>query len=277
MRTRFFLAFGLAIVAAGACATGSGDFEGAGGGSSSKSASVATGTGGAGGAGGLGGAGGAGGLGGAGGGGGMCDESPCKLVDPQCGCAADEQCGLDPSDGSVTCVDAGDIPWKELCPPGTECEPGHICVTVTGISLCGKFCDDDSQCGGPGGICIRALNDGNGDPIPGAVLCTESCDPSTSMGCPGAGTSCQLGREDMGQMRFFTLCLASGAGMQGAACMGNVDCAPSFGCFNDGVSDMCLKYCKVASPSCPAGTQCAAITIGMEQVFIENEQYGACI
>jgi hypothetical protein len=143
--------------------------------------------------------------------------------------------------------------------------------------LCGKFCDDDAQCGGPGGICLRTLNDANQDPIPDVTICTESCDPATSMGCPSVGTSCQFGREQMGQLRFFTICLASGAGMQGAACVGNENCAPTFGCFNDGVSDMCLKYCKVDAPNCPAGTKCVEITINMDPIVIGSEQYGACI
>lgn len=295
MRSHIFVALGLLTTVAVACATGTSDIDegddqgstgepsGSGGaaGSSGSSGSMSgmpgsSSSASGGGVGGAAGAGGAGGSGAGGAGGSSCAEDPCKLVAPQCGCGVDEQCSLD-GNAERTCVPAGDVPWKEVCAPGTECEPGNLCVTVAGKSVCAKYCADDAQCGGPGGLCIRTLNDANGDPIPDVLLCTESCDPATNMGCPAQATSCQLGKEQDGQLRFFTLCLASGAGTQGASCMANADCAPTFGCFNDGVSDMCLKYCKINAPNCPAGAQCIEITIGMEPVFIGNEQYGACI
>jgi hypothetical protein len=279
MRSRLHVAAGLLTVAAVACATGAGNFDGedvdrddassgevaasSSTGSSAISSAATAGSGGAGGA----------GSGGAGGS--ACEESPCKLVAPQCGCGGGEQCGLAPSAGRA-CVPEGDVPWKELCGQSAACEPGGLCVTVGSTSMCAKACDDDAQCGGPGGLCIRELGDGNGGSIPDVLLCTESCDPSTSAGCPAKGTGCQVGREEAGQGRFFTVCAASGAGKQGASCMSNADCAPSFGCFSDGISKQCMKNCKVASPSCPAGTQCYEITVEMELVMIGNEQYGAC-
>jgi hypothetical protein len=144
------------------------------------------------------------------------------------------------------------------------------------ISICEKYCDDDSQCEAPGGLCLLTLNDGMGGDIAGVTLCTENCDPSSATSC-AAGAGCHVARESMGQMRFFTVCSGTGAGMQNAACMDNGDCAPSFGCFNTGMTEVCLKYCKVNSPSCPGAAQCVPVQVNMEDVVIGSEQYGACL
>lgn len=203
---------------------------------------------------------------------GACAESPCKLVQPQCGCAAGQACNIDGSpQGTRICVTAGSTPIGNACTMNDECVPGSLCVkTGDTISTCMKYCSTDSNCTSPGGLCLITLNDGSSGQIPGVTLCTENCDPSTNVGCPVAGTSCQLAQEPMGQMRLLTRCGAAGFGTQGAACTDDGDCAATFGCFNAGTTQ-CLKYCKVGGAACPGGLTCSSL--GM----IGNTTYGACL
>jgi hypothetical protein len=162
---------------------------------------------------------------------------------------------------------------------GVDCSPGLICVNTTpSINTCSKFCDSDADCTAPGGLCIIGLNDANMNPIPGVTLCTENCDPTTNLGCPVGGTSCQVAQENGGQMRFLTHCTASGASQQGATCASSADCAPKFNCYQTSdapVVKQCLKNCKASAPNgCPAGTACLFFTT---PEVIGNEEYGACL
>lgn len=202
---------------------------------------------------------------------GACAESPCKLVQPQCGCAAGQACTIDGSpQGTRVCVAAGSTPIGGSC-TSDECVPGSLCVKTTDtISTCMKYCAMDSNCTSPGGLCIISLNDGSSGQIPGVTLCTENCDPTTNSGCPVAGTSCGLAQESMGQMRLLTRCGGAGSGTQGSFCSTDADCAPTFGCFNAGTTQ-CLKYCKVGGVACPGGATCTSL--GM----IGNTTYGACL
>ena len=209
------------------------------------------------------------------GGGPACTEDPCKLTDPQCGCMDDQQCSIVGT--ARKCVAEGTVAVGQPC--GIQkCGPTLLCVQTTpSVSTCNEFCDDDADCQAPGGLCIRTLNDGMGGSIPDVTLCTEGCDPTTSAGCPVSGTSCQLGKEAMGQMRFFTFCSGAGTKTQMQACVpANDECAPSFGCFNIGTmaspDNVCLKYCKVFGAPCPGLALCQDIgaTIG-------PDSYGACL
>ena len=205
----------------------------------------------------------------------VCAEDPCKLTIPQCGCAAGEQCSLDAA--GRACIPAGNTANGQEC-VGAECGPGLLCIkTAANVSTCGKFCDVDSDCVAPGGLCIIGLNDGAGNPIPGVTMCTENCDPTTNIGCPAAGTACEVAQESAGQMRFLTHCTASGAGQQGAICVTGADCAPKFSCFNTNnpAAVKCLKNCKASAPNgCPAGTTCLFF---MTPELVGNEEYGACL
>lgn len=206
----------------------------------------------------------------------VCAEDPCKLTVPQCGCAAGEQCSV--SGSSRACVPGGNTPNGQPC-ANAECSPGLLCAsTGPGVtSTCNKFCDSDADCVAPGGLCLIGLNDPNQNPIPGVTLCTESCDPTTNIGCPAAATSCQVGSESGGQMRFFTRCLGAGAGKQGTTCASSADCAPKFGCFNttNPMAVKCLKHCKASAPNgCPAGTQCV---FSQPPELVGAEEYGACL
>ncbi|MDC3956290.1 hypothetical protein [Polyangium jinanense] len=212
------------------------------------------------------------------GGGGACGETPCKLVSPQCGCAAGEMCTIDGTDVRA-CVPAGSVPIGGLCDIDNDCAAGGICLATTPtISTCGEFCSTDAQCTAPGGLCVVKLNNGSGGQVAGVTLCSENCNATTNVGC-AAGTGCTFGREAAGQMRLYTTCREAGSGTQNSACTDDTDCAATYGCFNTGSVSECLKYCNVNAASCPSGATCTPITIGNDQVevIIGNVTYGACL
>lgn len=203
-----------------------------------------------------------------------CGESPCKLVEPQCGCDAGDMCSID-NTGARVCHAEGDVALGGVCTGLYSCATGSLCVQVSSTkSLCSKYCDADNQCSG--GICLIQLTDPN-DPnsvLPDITLCTNDCDPTNGSGCPtGDGVGCQLYQEQDGAMRTFTLCAGAGALGQGATCTDNEDCQIGFACFTVNMaSQQCLKYCKVNNASCPAGTACQDIGLVYNGVA-----YGACL
>lgn len=204
--------------------------------------------------------------------GGACQGNPCKLVAPQCGCAAGEGCTLD-NTGAPTCDVAGNVAPGGNC-SADACQPGSICLGTTPTTpTCGEFCATDAQCTAPGGLCVVKLNDGSGNEIPGVTLCSENCDPTTNVGCV-SGTGCTFGQEQAGQMRFFTACRESGAKTQGQTCTTNAECAPGYGCINTGTTQ-CMKYCKVGT-TCANGMSCSAVSIGGVDIVIGGIQYGIC-
>jgi hypothetical protein len=209
----------------------------------------------------------------------MCTEDPCKLVLPQCGCGAGEACTVDGT-GTRSCVPEGGAAWGGEC-GAEDCQAGSLCILkkdVPAVSTCAKFCADDSDCQAPGGLCVFTLNDGSGGTVPGVILCSDNCDPITNTGCPVAGTSCYLGQEQAGQQRFFTYCYGAGSGTQLASCPNGDECATTYGCFNTGSSDQCLKWCNVNQPSCPGATSCQMLTdANGASIVIGNITYGACL
>ncbi len=205
-----------------------------------------------------------------------CVEDPCKLVDPQCGCAVGSQCTLDGA-GERVCVESGTVPVGQPCDDVATCSAGGICVGYAGIqNTCAAFCDDDSQCEPPGGLCVLTLDDGTGTPLPGVALCSENCDLPSSAGCSLGGTACQLGLTDADKP--FTVCGPTGAGIYQTICADTSECAPGFACLpttnND---DRCFAWCKVGSSCADAALTCTAleITTGVP-LTIGADTFGVC-
>jgi hypothetical protein len=181
-----------------------------------------------------------------------CEEDPCKLVAPQCGCAADEMCTL-VSATERGCVENGTRAPGQACGGGLgDCEAGAICVYVPGsddLLSCSRFCDGDLQCDGQGGLCAQGLSTGD-------QLCSENCDPVSSSGCAIAGTKCGVYLDDV-DMRFFTACTAAGGGVAGDICDADTPCAVGFDCFRTTEGDdLCFEYCSSAAPECPGTLTC---------------------
>jgi hypothetical protein len=235
-------------------------------------------------------AGGEGGAGGAGGSGGdattttstgpACTQDPCKLTEPQCGCPADEMCSV--SANGRYCTPEGDVAWDQPCGADGQCAPGHLCISIDppdGKS-CAKFCELDSDCESPGGICLRTLGDGNGGVLPDVTLCTESCDPVTNTGCQVAGSGCQVAQEPAGGMdRIYSYCAAGGVATQGQPCPIGDECAPTYGCFDVGGNKTCLRWCSTPGlvGPCQQPALCQALNApGGGPLAIGEVNYGVC-
>lgn len=224
-------------------------------------------------AGGMGGTAALGGMSGDGGGQGgavTCEEDPCKLTLPQCGCAAEQMCALIPA-GGRECIDAGTVAPGETCAAG-QCTPGHVCVDnqTNGPPFCHEFCDADDDCSPPGGLCVLTVGN-DADPV-----CSQNCDPISGVGCSISGMKCDLGQEAGGQMRFFTRCTGAGTLGQGEICTSQSQCAAGLSCFNiNGQPDkQCLTWCNPASPNCPVSTTCGSFG---PPILIGVLEYGACL
>ncbi len=227
-----------------------------------------TGGSGAGGNGSTGGSGGAGATGGVGGSGGeeVCEEDPCKIFVPQCGCEVGESCSIDGLGGRI-CVTAGVVPPGGACSATAFCRPGSVCINAgSGVQLCAEFCTTDEDCVAPGGKCDVVIGSNTNEP-----MCTENCELIASSGCDLAGTSCQLIVTDEGVPG--TQCRGAGAGVAGDGCTTAGDCAPQFTCSGGS----CLQWCNVALPDCPNDGICAASEINDQPLVIGGISYGTCV
>lgn len=242
----------------------------------------------AGGAGGEAGAG--GGLGGEGGEGGMApmpipcespDDVPCKLTAPQCGCLPDDERCRVGATGLRECAPNGDKLPLEFC--ASDCTAGFQCVNngTTGFTgFCHQLCLLDTDCNtptsGPGGICVLPLTNGGG------TVCSQNCDVVSNTGCKEANANlkCDIGRESIGQQRWFTRCVGSGTKLQDEVCTSISQCSPGSSCIpveGDSVYH-CLNWCMNPSSGgvCPQGSS-HACTGFVTPLIIGSIEYGACV
>lgn len=207
------------------------------------------------------------------GGGPYCEEDPCKLVAPQCGCKSGENCTLDAA-GDRTCGPSGTAAFYAECGIG-DCVEGAICLGEASVGYCVPFCAADTDCEGTN-ICASRLADGNGEVIPNVSLCSSTCNLATSVGCPD-GLGCKWFREEAGAERFFTACFEAGNATSGSCANNPGVCAPGYDCYNDGIGDKCFQNCDVASPVCNTGTCVPIQDELMQQVTVNGFSIGACL
>lgn len=223
-----------------------------------------------------------------------CAGDPCALVE-QCGCGGAQVCDLDDEaldTGGTLCRDVT-IPGNATsnCADETECGAGFSCFGGGGFGQCRQYCDPAAPDCGAGGFCIIQVVSG-ADPVPGAVLCTKTCDPvaSSNNGCPSSPQlGCRIffddpdGAADSGDEYFLTDCSrAASAGLHDADCTasGDSQCAAGHACFtitggaNPG--DRCRQYCELTpGPGvCAGGRTCVAVT--GDQPTIDGKVYGVC-
>jgi hypothetical protein len=213
------------------------------------------------------------GVGGSGGEVSTCSEDPCKLTLPQCGCASGEKCTWAADTGS--CTADGNTDPGSACNAANTCKAGSHCLNVGSLAVCKKYCADDTHCDAPGGLCVLQVDMTPGVPYQ-QKWCSDNCDPPSGVGCDAPNAKCELGKEQDGLMRYFTLCLPAGAGLDGAPCPnGYADCADGFGCIGLDIdmNPICLQWCNLATPSCQAG----ACTTFTPPVSVGNVTYGACL
>jgi hypothetical protein len=203
---------------------------------------------------------------------GAVETEDCTLVPPQTGCPDGQACDIDDLDtGATACrkVDRdGDA--RSTCQGERDCGGGFTCVEdATGDASCMRFCRRDADCDAPGGVCDVDLDDGTGAPVPGVTLCTQSCNPVTSNGCPDAW-GCQLYTD-------HTRCRPGGAGGHMASCTGDEDCRVGYGCASVSGSLVCLRNCRVGVLgvcSAISGTTCRSY---QTPAIIGGIEYGACL
>lgn len=190
-----------------------------------------------------------GGSGGTGGEDLTCTEDPCKVTEPQCGCPTGEKCTLLPGLYTRACRDAGTAVHAETCADDLDCAPGTYCMNLAGHRVCRDYCEADTDCETPGGLCRVELGLNPGD----EKWCSDNCDPISNAGCAIAGSKCipVLDPTDT----WYTLCVAAGGSGQGQACSQHTDCGPGQGCLAPtGQAAACRDYCDINAPSCATGT-----------------------
>jgi hypothetical protein len=208
-----------------------------------------------------------------------CDTSPCKLSAPQCGCEEGLACTIEKP--------SAQNPSGRVCEPGGalgldapcslelgRCLPGMVCVRDGEDSFsCRAFCDTDASCaagalGQP--MCSVRLFFGEGEravEAPGAVVCSDDCDPVSNAGCPADG-QCKLVVDSEVGMRWYTNCSTPGDDPLGTQCVTGTACAPGLAC--SGATDQCEEICSEIHP-CPAGQVCNP------GPFVGTIQFGVCI
>jgi hypothetical protein len=219
-----------------------------------------------------------------------CARTPCDILS-QCGCESASTtpvCDLDFNQlpvGATKCR-ASTLNGTETttCMATNTCGPLHVCVG----GRCRKYCDDETDCAGPGGLCLIDLTYGNpAMNIPNAPkTCTTDCNPvaATNATCP-AGWACHIYVEDPtpgtnGDEVFLTDCNVAGGVAIGAACTSNASCNPGSDCvtLNPG-GNQCRPSCLCPSGNCAAGTcpsgsgSCRAYT---NPPIIGGVTYGVC-
>lgn len=214
----------------------------------------------------------------------VCPSAPCDLY-LQCGCeaAADQVCDLDPAmlaTGATACrLDALHGEESQTCSRQTTCAAGHGCIG----GRCLRYCQDDDDCPGPGGLCViqPIVND---RPIPGVTVCTTDCAPTAvvNAACP-ADWACHVFLDrSTGADRYLSDCTPAPAsgGAVGAACTDQTGCSAGLDCVTLSATDrQCRPNCACPGGDCGAGT-CPAATGSchgfMMPVVIGSTTYGTC-
>jgi hypothetical protein len=194
-----------------------------------------------------------------------CDEIPCQLVLPQCGCAGDLVCQRPfGDDARRECVAPGTRTLGETCGTNVDCAAGLVCVAGGGtVGICELYCASSDGCRETT-YCreLVVMTEDIGS-------CATQCDPVANTGCPGM-LGCSLGIARTVPEREFIdtpYCTAGGPAI-GEPC-------PSFLCAGGGtcIDGTCRRVCDVASPACPATTACRSFA---SPAIIGGREVGFC-
>lgn len=203
-----------------------------------------------------------------------CPTQPCDLH-LQCGCTPPLTCDLDFTDLVGTNCRAVNVPGTETstCASFSECAASHVCVG----NRCHRYCDMDTDCTPPRGLCAIQLTDQMGAAIPGATTCSANCNPldSAAGGCP-AGQKCGF-FEGIGG-RDIVDCTTPGAGGIGATCTNDSTCTSNTFCSTYNAQTRCRRICNrtTGGPECAAvpGTTCIGFSTPLT---IGGTEYGVCV
>lgn len=145
------------------------------------------------------------------------------------------------------------------------------------MGRCKRYCFEDGDCGGPGGLCILpvVVTAPSGLPViaMGIEACTPDCDPVSAARCP-SGMACQIVKEPSGP-RFHTDCHPAGSGTQLATCTTAADCAPGYVCQSNDGTLVCLRRCPIGGDCADvAPARCTAQTA---RPTVGGVEYGVCL
>ncbi len=222
-----------------------------------------------------------------------CVTLPCDLYE-QCGCIPPQVCDLDDealATGGTECRDVGTAGEDTAtCSSSFGCAGGFICLG-SDPGQCRRWCQEDDDCPGPGGLCILNVTYGGGTEVPGATACTKNCSPASSAPseCP-PDFGCHIYLDDpddslptiSGDERSLTDCTsppASGGG-DSESCTYNSDCIPGYDCVNVDSVAQCKQTCVCASPGNCSGAACAigsCYEFSDPKPIIDGVEYGVCI
>jgi len=203
---------------------------------------------------------------------GMCNlvtSAGCSAPTPACDLAAANahQCRAVTTPGMTT----------STCNDATACAAGYSCIGASATAAsCLRYCGADSDCGGGvGALCVVTLVDGAMLPIPGVKLCSQSCAPLDSSGCPTTW-GCRLALEQGGAMRGYTTCEPTGSAGNHGSCTSDASCQAGFQCICSDANctgpKQCRKLCNATDNlGCSAGQACTGLG-----VVIGGKAWGIC-
>jgi len=175
---------------------------------------------------------------------------------------------------------AGSLLPGAACTADADCVAGAYCIgrnNAGTLGECLSFCNATTQagCTGNTSYCLE-LVDGSQIPIPGAGVCTITCQPhNPSAACP-SGFSCELYTHSITQVSFTDCHADVGTGTFGSACdpTNGPYCAVGYGCFNDGTPSSCYQWCTAGS-SCVGATSCDTAAFD-PPLSVGGTIYGVC-
>jgi hypothetical protein len=190
----------------------------------------------------------------------------CGLA-PQCGCAAKQTCEVtNYTSGATSCVGSGTSPQGNACKTTADCATGLTCVG----GACRPYCSTAGQaCTGSGvGDCIQLTNTSSQN-IPNAKVCTVTCNllsPTAACGSNNCTYWQDVKKSD---------CIEAGSALEYGNC--SVDyCAKGLVCVRSGLSDSCMKWCRVGTTGdCGLGQTCQNL-LGTKAPVVSGTTYGLC-
>lgn len=208
-----------------------------------------------------------------------CTDPICDLY-PQCGCTGGQKCSLDTANNRA-CLSAGTTQPGGICTVDTSCAAGSICLGRNNDGTQGQclaYCDPTTQagCTGTTSYCQELVDSGS-VPIPGAGICTLTCQPhNPTSGCP-AGYTCEIYTHPVTDVSFTDCHADVGTGTYDDSCdpANGPYCSAGYGCFTSGSppTSSCFQWCTTGSTCAFGSCDTAAFN---PTLVLAGTTYGIC-
>jgi hypothetical protein len=208
-------------------------------------------------------------------------KTSCETIEPgaecdpvrRCGCAANEDCGLDRDSKQVRCLpkSTGTHTAGERCTDTSDCMSALEC---TFDRICAPYCHDDDDCHGSG-ECVLATEPNSKQRVPGSGACSRWCDPFTGDPCR-ADTDCYAaGEHDEDPNATCRYQYASTTIARGEHCEFYNECDARLSCAEFGPR-VCTSWCN-ADADCPSVTPHCYFDFHKKLVAAPNQPIGQCV